>query len=92
MAAKEWGLDWKGRRWRGLVWQPQGEVKGVVSTVHGLVNTSAAMIMWLSTSSRLMGMLGVDLLGHGRSPWRTGTCGEVRTYHGANRYVAVPCL
>ena len=83
MAAKEWGLDWKGQSLRGLVWQPQGEVKGVVSTVHGLgehIGRYDHVAEYLSSHG--YAFLGVDLLlGHGRSLVH-GTCREVRTYHG----------
>ena len=77
MAAKEWGLDWKGQSLRGLVWQPQGEVKGIVSTVHGLgehIGRYDHVAEYLSSHG--YAFLGVDLLGHGRSPGARGHVGK----------------
>ena len=77
MAAKEWDLDWKGQSLRGLVWQPQGEVKGIVSTVHGLgehIGRFDHVAEYLSSHG--YAFLGVDLLGHGRSPGARGHVGK----------------
>lgn len=77
MAGREWVLNWQGQSLRGLLWEPKNEVRGAICLVHGLGEHIGRYEHTAEHfSSHGYAFLGVDLLGHGRSPGERGHVGK----------------